>query len=83
VEGEWKVKRGLSGIPSAVPRIHLPRFAAGCFRGTLTFHLNALETRNLLQPAVRAPSRPLSALLGGTERPNAYLVVTPCPEGTS
>ena len=23
VEGEWKVKRGLPGIPSAVPRIHL------------------------------------------------------------
>ena len=82
VEGEWKVKRGLSGMPLAVPRIHLPRYAAGCFRGTLTLHLNALETPPPPATALRAPTRPDSALLAALtpkpcEVPRRHLLSAP------
>ena len=65
------MKRGLTLVPSAVPRITFPPFASGCLRGTLTF-----RRRWVPHPpptALRAPPILFKPLLV-TRAPKPFLV---------
>ena len=72
VEGEWKVKRGLSGMPSAVPRIHLPSVRSRLLPRHP--HLPSgtwlpCETPHPPSTALRAPPRPCWRPLVARESP--------------
>ena len=80
-EGERKVKRGLTGVVSAVPRIHLPTVRSRLLPRHLPFHLPPGRSE-APSTALRAPSRPQSALLARLAH-NAYLMRQFRSEGTS
>jgi hypothetical protein len=81
VEGERKVKRVLTGVVSAVPRIHLPTVRSRLLPRHLPFHLPPGRSE-APSTALRAPSRPQSALLARLAH-NAYLMRQFRSEGTS